>query len=98
VCELIVIAAALGVPPLRLMFADAPDQTVEMLPGQSTSTLDAINRFVGDPIWPREEAAELTKKLDSINRAIARSANVAGKGSLSATVVAVVPQSEQEMP
>jgi transcriptional regulator with XRE-family HTH domain len=96
VCELIVIAAALRVPPLKLMFADAQDQTVEMLPGQPTSTFDAISRFIGNPIWPREEAAELTKKLDSIKRAIDRSAGLTGKGILTATAVPVIPQNEEK--
>jgi transcriptional regulator with XRE-family HTH domain len=98
VSELIVIAAALNVPPLRLMFAGTADQTVEMLPGRPTSTLDAINQFIGDPIWPREEAAELTRKLDSINRAIARTAGLGGQGTLSATAVPVFPRSEEETP
>jgi transcriptional regulator with XRE-family HTH domain len=65
VAELLVIAAALQVPPLQLLFPDEPDDDIEMLPGQRTSTFHATAWFTGGPgpMWPGREVAELTEKL-----------------------------------
>lgn len=72
IAELLVLAAALGVPPLSLLFPEQPDRQVEMLPGVHTSTLNAMHRFVGDggPLWPRHEVAALIDKLDQIGGAM----------------------------
>ena len=51
VAELMVIAAALDVAPLELLFPDKPDQTVQMLPGQTATTSDAISWFTGNWGW-----------------------------------------------
>lgn len=68
VAELLVIAEALQVPPLQLLFPDEPDDDIEMLPGQGTSRLHAITWFTGGPgpMWPSWEVAELTEKLNRI--------------------------------
>jgi len=77
VAELLVIAAALGVRPLRLLFPDEPDDDVEMLPGQRTSTFHATARFTGGPghMWPGREVAELTEKLSRMEHIIASTAD-----------------------
>jgi len=82
VSELIVIAAALKVPPLSLLFPDAPDHQIEALPGQPTSTFDAMTQFVGsrELIWPRAEVGALTAQLTRIDRAIS-GADLSGHGS-----------------
>jgi transcriptional regulator with XRE-family HTH domain len=73
VAELLVIAAALRVPPLQLLFPDEPDKDIEMLPGQQTSTFRAIAWFTGGPgpMWPGREVAELTEKLNRITVSMA---------------------------
>ncbi len=69
VADLFVIAAALGVPPLRLLFPGEPDDDIEMLPGQRTSTFHATASFTGGPgpMWPGREVAELTEKLNRMD-------------------------------
>jgi transcriptional regulator with XRE-family HTH domain len=76
VAELLVIAAALGVPPLQLLLPGEPDVDVEMLPGQRTSTFHAIAWFTGGPgpMWPGREVAELTEKLNQMEHIIASTA------------------------
>jgi len=76
--ELIVIATALGVAPLDLLFPDAGP--VEYLPDQPMSVLDAMTRFIGnrDVAWPGQQVAALTAKLDQIHRAV----NLPGRGEL----------------
>ena len=46
--ELLVIAAALGVPPLVLLFPDVPDGPVEVLPGLEIASWDAAAWFSGE--------------------------------------------------
>jgi transcriptional regulator with XRE-family HTH domain len=48
VAELIVLAAALGVPPVALLFPHLPDSDVEVLPGQVMSSADAMRWFTGE--------------------------------------------------
>ena len=48
VAELLVIAAALGVSPLSLLFPGEPDDQVEMLPNRQTPTFSAKAWFSGD--------------------------------------------------
>jgi transcriptional regulator with XRE-family HTH domain len=46
--ELLVLAAALGVPPVALLFPNLPDGDVEVLPGQVMSSADAMRWFTGE--------------------------------------------------
>ena len=80
VAELLVLAQALELRPVSLLFPDAPDQDVEILPGSTTSTLQATAWFSGDPglIWPRREVADLTEKLNTIDNVIARMTSPTG--------------------
>jgi transcriptional regulator with XRE-family HTH domain len=48
VAELLVLAAALGVPPVALLFPNLPDGDVEVLPGQVMSSADAMRWFTGE--------------------------------------------------
>jgi hypothetical protein len=54
VAELVVLAEALEMAPMALMYAGAPDAQVEYLPGETVPTLDALRRFAGDleSVWP----------------------------------------------
>jgi transcriptional regulator with XRE-family HTH domain len=67
VAELLIIAAALDIAPLELLFPGEPDQVVEELPGKTATTLAAANRFVGNPSW----LADLRGAVDQLARAIA---------------------------
>jgi hypothetical protein len=81
VAELLVIAAALRVPPLQLLFPGEQDDDVDLLPGQRTSTFHAIVWFTGGRglMWPGREIAELTEKLNRIDDAMANTiASMAG--------------------
>jgi hypothetical protein len=51
VAELLVIAAALDIAPLELLYPGEPDQTVKRLPGQPATTSDAISWFTGNWSW-----------------------------------------------
>jgi transcriptional regulator with XRE-family HTH domain len=68
VAELLVLAQALELAPLQLLFPDELDDDIELLPGEGTLTSHAITWFTGGPgpMWPSREVAELTKKLDRI--------------------------------
>lgn len=48
VVELLVIAAALDVPPVSLLYPDLPDGDVEVLPGEHMSSIGALLRFTGE--------------------------------------------------
>jgi transcriptional regulator with XRE-family HTH domain len=48
VAELLILAAALDVPPSALLFPDLPDGEVEILPGQFVSSVAALLRFTGE--------------------------------------------------
>lgn len=43
--ELSVIAAALGVPPVQLLYPELPDGDTEYLPGQHVSAIEAVLKF-----------------------------------------------------
>jgi transcriptional regulator with XRE-family HTH domain len=92
IAELLALAQALELPPVSLLYPGAADQDVQMLPGRHMSTFDAVAGFNGGagPIWPGREVAALTEKLNRINHAIARSAGMAGEGTLAATVAPIV--------
>ena len=89
--ELFVLAAALRVAPLELLFPDLPDQTVEMLPGQTETTLNASSWFVGNPSW----LAEFRGMVDQLARAITGPPRPGRKGALGA-IVHANPQPEGE--
>lgn len=46
--ELVVLAVALGVPAVALLYPDLPDGKVEVLPGQHVSSTVALLRFTGE--------------------------------------------------
>jgi hypothetical protein len=48
VAELLIIAAALDVPPLALLFPGLPDADTERLPGQTVSAVDAMLWITGE--------------------------------------------------
>lgn len=59
VAELMIVAAALDVPAVSLLFGGHPDRDVEVLPGQTTQTVAALARFIGDgSIDPNRFAAQ----------------------------------------
>jgi transcriptional regulator with XRE-family HTH domain len=47
VADLLILAAALRIPPVLLLFADFPDTRVELLPGVGASAEDAVNWLSG---------------------------------------------------
>jgi transcriptional regulator with XRE-family HTH domain len=65
--ELIVLSEALGITPLKLLFPGAPDELVDVLPGQPVTTLDARARFVGNT----DELMTLRDQVRKIQRAMA---------------------------
>jgi transcriptional regulator with XRE-family HTH domain len=46
--ELVVLAAALGIPPVMLIYPDLPHGSVEVLPGFERDATDTLEWFVGD--------------------------------------------------
>jgi transcriptional regulator with XRE-family HTH domain len=71
VAELLVLAAALRIPPLTILFPDLPDGPVEPLPGVPTSSWDAAAWFSGEASspgsekesWPASEQYELVRAV-----------------------------------
>src|ERR1700757_3524960 len=71
VAELLVLAAALRIPPLTLLFPQLPDGPVEVLPGVQTTSWDAAAWFSGeasspDPNhdrWPTSREFELIRAV-----------------------------------
>lgn len=72
IAELLVLAKALKVPPVSLLFSAAPDDSVEMLPGQTAPTFHAIAWFSGDRdvAWPGPEI-DAEEAKDQANTAVA---------------------------
>ncbi|WP_082920603.1 helix-turn-helix domain-containing protein [Rhodococcus sp. YH3-3] len=72
--ELIVLAAALEVPPVELIFPGIPDGEFQILPNKSQNAWDALKWFTGETKVPREAAQPdepeyhltLMRELDSI--------------------------------
>jgi transcriptional regulator with XRE-family HTH domain len=54
VAELLVLAAALDVPPLLLLFPGVPGEPVELLPGRVVESWDAARWFTGEEPSPAE--------------------------------------------
>ncbi|RIT28917.1 XRE family transcriptional regulator [Mycobacteroides abscessus] len=48
VSELVVLAEAMGVPPVALLYPRLPDGDVEFLPGQHVASIVALLRFTGE--------------------------------------------------
>jgi transcriptional regulator with XRE-family HTH domain len=57
VAELMVLAAALRVPPVMLLFGGLPDEAVEFLPGEKATSVATLAWFIGDREigWPGPE-------------------------------------------
>lgn len=49
--EIIVLAAALTVPPAYLLYADLPDGLVEVIPSKPVPSIDALRWFSGEKIY-----------------------------------------------
>ena len=96
VAELLVIAEALQVPPLQLLFPDEPDDDIEMLPGQRTSTFHATAWFTGGPgpMWPGREVSELTEKLNRMDDFMK---NIAGAFAGASLVTRPAPTAEADV-
>ncbi|WP_445168255.1 helix-turn-helix domain-containing protein [Mycolicibacterium sp. Dal123E01] len=57
VSELLVLAAALRIPPVTLVFSGHPDGPVEVLPGDTRATTTAIGWFCGDMTLSKDAVA-----------------------------------------
>jgi transcriptional regulator with XRE-family HTH domain len=68
VAELLVLAAALKVPPLALMFPQLPDGPVEVLPGVETTSWNAAAWFTGedDALDSDDENYSRSKELELV--------------------------------
>jgi hypothetical protein len=71
IAELLVLAAALQIPPVTLLFPELPDGPVEVLPGIQTSSWDAAawfsgeesSPYPGEDSWPRSKESELIRAV-----------------------------------
>ncbi|AUM17209.1 hypothetical protein CSW53_12175 [Rhodococcus ruber] len=61
--ELCVIAWALDVPPVRLLYPDLPDGPVEVVPGVEVSSTAAMSWFGGEMTFEPEITPELKDEL-----------------------------------
>jgi transcriptional regulator with XRE-family HTH domain len=69
--ELLILAAALDIPPALLLFPTFPDGTVELLPGLDTSTLKAREYLCGDaPIPVKIDTAGVSGQITRPNRGV----------------------------
>ncbi|WNG92652.1 helix-turn-helix domain-containing protein [Mycobacterium sp. ITM-2016-00318] len=73
VAELLVIAAALEVPPVTLLFGGPPDEEVEMLPGWTGPAFFGIAWFSGDRelAWPGPEVIDPDEARAMVDQVIA---------------------------
>lgn len=63
--ELSVLAWALNVPPVRLLFPDLPDGNVEVVPGVRTSSVGAMTWFSGESeLTPDDVSDDLERKME----------------------------------
>lgn len=74
--ELLILAAALNVPPVVLLYPNLPDGMVEQIPGQWVSSINAVGAFVGEgPLTPKlsdgEELVRLSRDLVRMKGALA---------------------------
>lgn len=72
VVDLMVIAAALGIPPVTLLFGGHPDSSIELLPGHVDTSLAGLAWFTGDweltdtdVTFPGEHAVEQFSWVDA---------------------------------
>jgi len=71
IAELLVLAAALRIPPLAVLFPQLPEGFVEVLPGVETTSWDAAAWFSGEAIspdpthdpWPTSKQYELLRAV-----------------------------------
>jgi transcriptional regulator with XRE-family HTH domain len=71
IAELLVLAAALQIPPLAILFPQLPNGTIEVLPGMETTSWNAAAWFSGeanspDPTrdpWPTSKQYELLRAV-----------------------------------
>lgn len=63
VAELIVLAAALHISPLQLLYPDLVDGPVEVLPGKEVTSLRAADWFTGNAFLQEPNHSEYTHKL-----------------------------------
>lgn len=66
VAELIIIAAALDIPPVALLYPELPDGIVEVVPGESISSIDAVRQFTGEAGSGGTDGARLLSKSREI--------------------------------
>jgi transcriptional regulator with XRE-family HTH domain len=87
VCDLLVIAGALKVPPLALLFPGMPDATTEILPGQQTNMAAAKAAFVGDAglLWPIDVMGQLNQLMNQLNAIQTGMGVMVGAGHLTAS-------------
>ncbi len=83
VAELVVLAEAVGVDPLSVLYPGPPDQLVEYLPGEWVTTAEAKRRF--GVIVPR---ATVEAQISTINQAV--EVLIASQGVLAGTAEPVV--------
>jgi transcriptional regulator with XRE-family HTH domain len=58
VTDLILLAWALRVPPIRLLYPELPDGRVEIIPGWPASSIEAATWFSGETTHDTEQVAE----------------------------------------
>jgi len=68
VAELAVLAAALGVPPVTLLYGGQPDRDVEMLPGRTEASVFALAWFTGDTALADDAVAQPDSREATILR------------------------------
>lgn len=75
--ELVVLAAALRVPPVALIYPDLPQGVIEVLPGEPVTSWEAATWFSGERAAPGPstdgETADATREFELIQAVRARS-------------------------
>lgn len=70
IAELVVLAVALRVPPVALIYPDLPEGAIEVLPGERTTSWGAASWFSGERLAPTEsmdgETGEATREFELI--------------------------------
>ncbi len=92
VAELLIIAAALEVPPLVLIYPHLPSGPVEAIPGQPSSSLDAYTWAAGrGPAWwglnPPSKGFRLVQAVLDRSAAMAQLGHLAVRRSMAAGAV-----------
>jgi hypothetical protein len=70
VAELLVLAAALNIPPALLLFPGYPDGEVEFLPGRNADAYRAVNWFSGEGRLPFEGPMDAATDIATFNEGI----------------------------